>query len=104
MIVEGYPSRIGQVAHISRRDLPGRGRGTPLLVLLLLGELQHPELQSPDHRLGTVGDPELGYYVLDVALDGAPAYKQLVADLAVGATQLHEPQHLQLARRERTDG
>src|SRR3712207_3266936 len=71
-----------------------------VLLLLLFGELQYPQLQSLDHSLGTVGDPELGHYVLDVALDGAPAYEQLLGDLTVAAPLLDELEHLQLAGRE----
>ena len=54
-MVEGRPARIGQVAHLPRWVLLGRGRGaTPLS---LFGELQHPQLQGSHHRLGAVRDP-----------------------------------------------
>jgi hypothetical protein len=73
---------------------------TPVSVF---GEFQYPQLQSSDYSLGTVGDTELGRYVLDVALDGTPANEQFFSDLAVAEPLLDEPQNLYLASRKRLD-
>src|SRR5215217_701412 len=64
-------------------------------------QLQDPQLQRLDHRLGAVRDYQLLDYVFDVVLRGAWANHQLPGDLAVGMAQLHQLKDLLLARGQR---
>src|SRR5215203_4087711 len=62
------------------------------------GEIDQPQLQAVDYRPGPVGYPQLRDDVLDVVLGRTEADYEVPNDLTVGASQLHQPQDLQLTR------
>jgi hypothetical protein len=61
---------ICQAAHswLARTHLSQCSRES---LALLLRELQEPQFQGSDHRLGTVGNPQLADYMLDMILGRA---------------------------------
>jgi hypothetical protein len=74
---------------------PGLLSGAPVLQALLVDrEVDNPQLQGPDDRLGPVGGSKLAYKVLDVVLDGAQADHEVFGDLAIGLPKRHTLQHL----------
>lgn len=79
-------SRAGASAILEEsRTSPGRSKSADRSSTPGLG-VQNPQFNSPDGRLGTIGDPELGDNVLHVDFGGSPADGQALGDLGVGPT------------------
>ena len=65
-----------------------------------IGELQNTEFQCLDNCLGAIRYAQFGHDVLDVILGRAEAYDEVSGNFTITAPQLHDPENLQLARRQ----